>query len=394
MWSLLSGRSHPALDAARTDSTAGLDAGSPPSFAVDANAVPAEVFGLASYLDSTSVAPRIDRGRAIQVPAVKRSRDLICGTLGTLPLELFGPDKRKVAWSLFEQPERNVPRSVTMTNTFEDMFFEKVAWWRVVERYWNGWPKFVEHVKPKRVSLDEVSQKVYIDGKHVEDADLIRFYGPTDGLLIAGARSIRTCLLLDDAAANMADGVPPVDYFTPAEGIDPADDDVIAEVLADWQDARRARSTAYVPAALKYHRDGLTAEELQLHDSRQHAVIEIARLSGIDPEDLGVSTTSRTYQNGFERRKALIDFTFAPYMIAAQDTLSMRNVTPQGFTAVFNPDGLLRADAASRWASYEVGLRVGAISAERIAEIEGVPVKNVRALPPSTAKPVEEPRAV
>ncbi len=76
----------------------------------------------------------------------------------------------------------------------------------------------------------------------------------------------------------------------------------------------------------------------------------------------------------------------------AQDVLSMRNVTPTGYRASFDPAALLRSDAAERWASYEVGLRVGAITPERIAAIEGVPVENVRALPAANA-PQEDARA-
>ncbi|GAB3663502.1 hypothetical protein GCM10027596_26750 [Nocardioides korecus] len=350
-----------------------------PAFAVDEVSYPASVVGLESYSSSLALAPRIDRARALQVPAVKRSRDLIAGTLGGLPLELFGPDRRQQSWRLFEQPEANVPRSVTMTKTFEDLLFDAVAWWRIAERDYRGWPTAVKRLEVGQVTV--TNGVVYVDGKAVPDADLIRFHSPNPGLLTAGALAIRTCLRLDHAAANAADGVPPVDYFTPSEQADPAGDGVIEELLDDWDEARRNRTTAYVPYALKYNVAGWDPEKLQLAEARQHAVLDIARLTGLDPEDLGVSTTSRTYQNGFERRKALIDFTLAPYMVAVQDVLSMRNVTQQGYAAQFNPDGLLRADAKSRYEAYAAGLAVGAITPERVAEIEGVPVASVRALP-------------
>lgn len=387
VWStFFAGRDNPVMDAAQelTESAAAT------TFAVDSGSVPPSFFGLSSYTDTSTLAPRIDRARAMQVPAVKRAHDMVAGTLGGLPLELFGPDRRQAPWALFEQPEPNVPRSVTMTKTFGDLFFDEVAWWRITARAWNNWPTEVERLDAGRVSTSE--GRVYVDGRLVPDADLIRFHSPTQGLLTAGARAIRTCLLLDTAAANMANGVPPVDYFTPADGIDPGDDAEVTAFLDKWKASRLARSTAYVPAAVKYNVGGWSPEQLQLADARQHAVLEIARLTGLDPEDLGVSTTSRTYQNGFERRKALIDFTLAPFMVAAQDVLSMRNVTPRGYGAQFNPDGLYRADAATRYAGYAAGLAVGAITPERIADIEGVPVENIRALPP-TANPQEIARA-
>ncbi|GAB3990095.1 phage portal protein [Nocardioides marmoraquaticus] len=360
-----------------------------PTFAVDDVAFPPSVVGMESYDALGSIAPRIDRKRAMQVPAVKRIRDLIAGTLGTLPLELVGPDRRLARWPLFDQPERDVPRSVTMAKTFENMLFEGVAWWRVVEREYRGWPVYVKRLDPAKVQKGE-DGRIYVDGRHVPDADLIRFDSPTDGLLLAGARAIRTCLMLDQAAARIADGIPPVEYFTPADNVDPADDDTIAAFLDDWQEARRKRTAAYVPAALIYHSGGVDPDKLQLAEARQHAVLEISRLVGVDAEDVGVSTTSRTYQNGVERRKALIDYTLAPFMVAVQDALSMDNVTQRGYRAQLNVDQLLRADAKSRYEAYKVGREVGAITDERIAELEGVPAENVRALPAARPTPEEQ----
>lgn len=366
------------------------DAESPIAFAVDAAAFPPGIVGLESYADGGAVAPRIDRQRAMQVPVVKRIRDLIAGTLGTLPLELIGPDRRQARLPLFEQPERNVPRSVTMARTFEDMLFEGVAWWRVTERDYRGWPTFVKRLNPRKVSTNEDTGQTYVDGKAVDDRDLIRILSPTDALLVAGARAIRTCLLLDQAAARIADGIPPVEYFTPADGVDPADDDAITAFLDDWQTARRLRTAAYIPAALIYHSGGVDPDKLQLAEARQHAVLEISRLVGVDAEDVGVSTTSRTYENGVARRQALVDYTLAQYMVALQDALSMGNVTQQGYRAQLNVDQLVRADAKTRYEGYKLGLEVGAVTEDRIAELEGVPVDNVQALPAGRSAQPEE----
>jgi hypothetical protein len=364
-----------------------------PEFAVDAEAIDPAVFGLTAYASNgnTPRAARIDRATAMQVPAVKRSRDLVCSSSGGLRLRLKRTlDGAYGAWSLFDQPERNVPRSVTMTRLFEDLFFESIAWWDVTEFGFHGYPSYVQRLEPTRVNVN--NGKVYVDGRERRDAarTLIRFDSPNDGLLIAGARAIRTCLLLDQAAANMADGVPPADYFTPAEGFDPATTD--AEVIAmldAWQAARRSRSTGYVPAALDYHTGGWSPEQLQLADARQHAVLEIARVAGVDPEELGVSTTSRTYSSDWSRRKSFLDFTLGAYLNAVTDRLVMPDVTPRGYEPEIDLDGFLRSDPLARYTAYKAGVEAGALTYPEVRAAEGkAPIapaadesSNVRALP-------------
>lgn len=383
---LLTGQRDPLVEFATESQNENLN----PTFAVDETSIDPAVFGLTSYASPTAAAPRVDRRAAIQVPAVKRSRDLIAGTLGTLPIDLIGPGRVSDFSTLFEQPERNVPRAVTMTRTFEDMFFEGVAWWRVTEFGWHNYPLKVRRLNPRSVTVDEDRGKVYVDGKHVEDKYLIRFDSPNDGLLIAGARAIRTCLTLDAAAQRYAEGAPPMDYLTPTDGVDPADETGITDILNDWQTARQTRSTAYIPAGLAYHTAGWNPEQLQLADARQHAVLEIARVAGIDAEELGVAVTSRTYMNQQDRRKNFLDFTLGGYRQAMEDRLSMGDVSPRGYVAKFNLSAFLRSDDKTRMETYEVALRVGALTEDEIRELEDKQPLTPSERPALRAVPTEE----
>lgn len=363
--SLLTGRADPLLSAA-VDPAA-------PTFAVDETSIDPAVFGLASYASPTAPAARVDRRSAMQVPTVKRCRDLVAGTVGTLPLDLYDSRQEPASMPLFEQPERHRPRSVTMTQTAEDLMFEGIAWWRVLETAWNGYPTRVKVLKPREVTVDEDAGRVYVNGVWVPDSELIRFDSPNDALLVAGARAIRTSLMLDAATQRYAEGAPPLDYFTPAEGADPAADDEIIALLDAWKTARQSRSTGYVPAALKYNVAGFNPEQLQLADARQHAALEIGRVAGVDPEALGVSTTSRTYFNAEHKRKEFVDFTLGPYLAAIEGRLSMNDVCPRGYYSRFNLDAFLRSDTKTRMETYEIGLRVGAYTPEEVRELEDRP---------------------
>ncbi len=373
IWDFLTGGPMPAPEPA------------PLTFAIDADAIDPAVFGLTSYAATAAKAPRIDRATAMQVPAVKRARDLIAGSIGGLPLAGYDGNRLPVTVQLFEQPERNTPRSVTMARTAEDMFFEGIAWWKITEYSpidQSLYPSRGVRLKPSEVVVRD--GRVYVNGRLTPDDQLIRFDSPNDPLLISGARAIRTALALDAAASRFADGTPPMDYFTPA---DPDDEPANPQAYIDsWAAARRANATAYVPGSMVYHTGGWNPEQLQLSDARQHAVLEIARAVGIDPEELGVSTTSRTYANSFDRRKAFIDFTLAGYINAIADRLSMDDVTPPGQYARFNLDYFLRSDAVSRYAAYRAGLDVGALDHTDIARLEDKPAPSSREETPVTAQ--------
>jgi len=297
---------------------------------------------------------RVTRREAIAVPAVKRSRDLIC-SLGQLPLRLHDPTGKpsnEFAPSIVVTPEDRIPSTATWTNVADDLLFEGRALIAVTAKGWHEKPAVGLRVDPSTFSAIPVQRRVRTQSgwgtamEWPEDNLLIRIQSPNDPLLVAGARAIRALGLLEAAALASADGVPPVDWFEAADALaDPFESDEAAdEFLDDWRRLRNLRRTGMIPAGLTYKRDGWSPEELQLTSAREIAIAEIARLSGIDAEELGISTTSRTYSNQQDRRKAFLDFTLGPYMRAIESRLSMDDVTPRGWTARFDTTDFLRND--------------------------------------------------
>jgi HK97 family phage prohead protease len=363
------------------------------------------------------LAPRVSREQALQVPAVMRARNMICGSLCTLPIRVIGPDRREVTGVTYLPSgnlDPNIANSVVKAQIFEDLLFEGVSWLRVTKFGWHGFPVEARHVpvdsvhvapagslmpSQQQISPDQpfpADGRVYIDGRPVGDREVIRFDSPNPPLLVHAARAIRTCLLLDQAAALYAKDPQPLGYFSPADGADPIDDDDVEELLDDWNGQRARNSWAYIPAALKANTLSWNPEQLQLADQRQHAVLEIARAAGLEAEDLGVSTTSRTYANREQRNQDRINFTLGAYVTAVQERLSMRDVLPQnGYVARIDFGGFLRGDALTRMQTYEVGLRVGAYAEDEIRELEDRPpltaaqraARTPQAAPAPTAEP-------
>lgn len=346
-----------------------------------------------------TIAPRISRAEALQVTAVLRARNLICGSLATLPIRVHGPDRRVVTDVTYLPSgniDPNIANSVVLAQLLEDLLFESVAWLRVTRFGWHDYPVEARHVpvdsvhvapagsmmpSQAQISPDQpfpVDGQVYIDGMPVRDEEIIRFDSPNPPLLRHAARAIRTCLLLDTAAALYTKDPLPLGFFSPAEGADPADDEAIQDLLDDWEAARAKRAWGYVPAALKANMLQWSPEQLQLASQRQHAVLEIARATGLDAEDLQVSVTSRTYANQEQRWQALLNTSLGPYVSAIQERLSMRDVLPRGYVARIDFGGFLRPDTKTRMETYKVGREVGAYDDERIADLEDLPVDRVR----------------
>lgn len=372
------------------------------TFAVDTTSIDPSLFGMTSW-DTTglyAVPTRVTRAQAMSVPAVKRARDLIAGTLAGLPVFTLDADNRRGARPLFDQPEQDRARSITMANTFEDLLFEGLAFWRITAFDWTGYPQSVVRLDPRTVDVRENS-RVYVrrDGsqqgvadEHIPDDQLIVFRSPHDGILRAGARAIRTCLALDATAAQYAETPQPQLYFTPREGAaEPTVEDV-TDLIAGWKAARQAGSIGYMNGVLEPKQlDAWSPADLQLSDARQHAALEIARLVGIDPEDLGVSTTSRTYANSADRRLALQSDVLAPYATAVAERLSMGDVTPRGTKVRFDFEMFTRSSAADRIATYQAGLDLGIWTVADVAAREELP-KPPRPKPaPAPAVPAPAP---
>jgi len=353
--------------------------------------IPAEM--LEAMTGGGSIAQRVTRAEALQVPAVQRARNLIAGTLGSLPHHVHDPKRREVpsTYLMNGNIDPDIPNTVVLAQTYEDLLFESMSWWRVTQTGWHNYPIHARHIPIEAVHVAPVGWvpsegwvsadwmipedgQIFIDGIPVDDSEVIRFDSPNPPLLRHAARAIRSALQLDKTAALYAKEPLPLGYFAPREGVDPGDDEEIQEILDNWEIARSQRAWGYIGAALEGKTLQWSPEQLQLAATRQHAVLEIARAAGIDPEDLGVSTTSRTYQNGVDRRLDMIDFTLAPYAAAVQDRLSMRDLLPRGYSVHVDYTGFTRADFKGRMEGWEIATRIGVYTTEEARASEGRPV--------------------
>lgn len=335
------------------------------SFAVTVD--PGTLYGVPTLDDLIFRVGHISRMEALRVPAVKRARDVICGSIGQFPLGVYDPTGRPATTytpNLFQQPERGVAPSVTWTRVVEDMLLDERAWLDVTTLGWHGRPIEVNRLEADTVTVQpEYKRMRYGSSKVWPDiAGLIRIDSPNPGLL-ENSPAIRACVALERASLKYIDGSPPMDFFAPSDAnADPfqSQEEVQTKLLEPWLESRRNRSTGYVPGGVTYNVAGWDPDKLQLASAREFAITEVARLTGIDAEELSVSTTSRTYFNGQDRRRQRVEDVLGPYMTAIEGRLSQDDVTPRGFKVKFDPSAYLRLDdlAAAQTDSLLIAAKV------------------------------------
>lgn len=350
-----------------------------------------------------SMGGTVGRHAALQIPAVSRGRDLIC-SVAALPIrEVDATTGLPVAESWLDQIDPDVANVVVLSQILEDLIFDGISWLEVTERDAFGYPAHAKHRDPSAVSLQPPSTtvgqsltpagfdprgSVWVDGRQVPSRDVIRIDAASAGLLSSAGPTLRRAQAIDRLITMYAESWRPMDYFTPAPDAPDLARDEITAVLDDWADARRRNATAYVPRELTYNSAvSVSPAEAQLAERERAAGVALANHMGVDPEDIGVSTTSRTYANVQDRRQDRINDTLAPYMLAITQRLSMGDATWPGRRVQFDTTGYMRANSTERVAYYQGLQALGADVAALIPEREGVPMGE----PVPAAEPAADP---
>lgn len=312
----------------------------------------------------------VNRADAMTIPAVRRGRQVIAGTIGTLPLVAHRTDADgnvdAVERQLLEQPDPNTTRQHVLTWTVDDLLFYGISWWVVTERDATGYPIRARRVAPWEVTCDLVAGTVYVNGQKVADRDVIRFDGPDEGVIRNGGRTLKTCLLLEQAVRRFATLDVPLGLLRPAEGAQPLTEEEVSDLLDAWADARRKRTTGYLNRAVEYEQTQFNAEQVQLADSRMYQAAEIARLLNLPPRYVNAPQASgMTYANAEAERRDLVD-TMGPYLAAIEQRLSLGDVTPRGQVVRFDLTQLVRGTTLDVLQAAEIGIRLGVLEPKEV----------------------------
>jgi len=321
------------------------------------------------------------RQLAMSVPSVARARNIICGTIGSLPLTTFNRitgeyvDPHRV----INQPDPRVAGFVIYNWLAEDIWLYGVGYGQVLEMYSTtdgGRVRAWTRVSPERVTVDTdfrntVIESYKVDGMAVPNSgvgSLIRFDGPDEGLLHRAGKTISAAVYLENAAVNYAKEPNP-SMILKSNGTNLTAERV-SSLLSAWRTARQSRSTAFLNADVDLKEFGFDPKSLQLAEARQYVALELARACGIPAYFLSAETTSMTYSNAVSERRSLVDFSLRPILKAIEERLSLPDFVPNPVMVRFSLDDFLRGNALERAQVYEILNRIGAMSVEQIQREE------------------------
>jgi HK97 family phage portal protein len=299
----------------------------------------------------------VTREQAMTVPAIARSRNILAGSIGTIPMESYNKltGAHITNRTLIVQPDPALPRVNTITWLVDDLIFYGRGYLQVLDvSPEDGRPFRARRIDPRRVQATIDSSGTLITGYQVDSKNvpssglnsLIVFNAIDEGVLARGGMTISSAIALEQAAYNMAsEPVPQMVLLN--EGMNLPSDQVSA-VMDTFRRARRERSTAYIEGPIKLEVVGMDSAQMQLVEARQHLSSEIARLMGIPAWYLNAENASATYSNVNSERRALVDFGLRNYLTIIEDRLSMDDVTPRNQIVRFDLDDFLRGNAAER----------------------------------------------
>ena len=324
-----------------------------------------------------AIIPRVSRHDAMSVPSVARARNLICGTVASIPLEYYKTSTGEVIapprW--IKQLSKSQPSFVTLTWIVDSLLFYGVAYLLVTERYAeDGRPSAMEWVANTRVTFTTdlngmfVTQ-YYVDAAPVDMNDIITIQGFDEGVLERGSRTIQAAIDVERAAAvNSAQAQPA--GFLKNTGADLPPNEVQG-LLAAWKRSRLNNSTAYLTSTLDYSPVSFSPKDMQYTDSVQSYSTQIARTMNVPAYYLSSDqNTTMTYANVQDERKQFYALSIEPYIQAIQSRLSMDDISTSGHEVKFAVfDSFLKSDPLVELQVVEKLLTLGLITTEQAMEM-------------------------
>jgi HK97 family phage portal protein len=318
----------------------------------------------------------VGRTEAMSVPALARCRNLLAGTIGTIPLMLHKKSTGEMLGSplWLDQPSYSQPRSVTIAYTVDSLLFYGQAFWKVVEVYQeDNRPSRFEWIANSRVTATLDRDNVFVKSYAVDGitlpmdglGSLITFQSLSDGILNTGTSTIRSAIDVQKAA-TIAAATPMATGYIKNTGAD-LDPKEVSGLLAAWKTARNNRSTAYLTSTLEYNPVSFSPKEMMYSDAIFNLATEIARLCNVPAYYVSAdANNSMTYANVQDERKQFLTLSLQPFISAIEDRLSMDDITARGNIVLFDIDkNFLRTDPLQELAVIEKLLSLDLITQEQ-----------------------------
>ena len=340
-------------------------------------------WGAGSYGGYNNYANSILRQDAASVPAIARCRNLIAGTIASIPLETYltstGEEIPNLPW--VDQLDKRQPMEVTLAWIVDSLFYYGVAYLRVEEVYKDdNRPARFSWMQNDRVTVKYTFDNSTVDYYMVNNirvpdsgvGSLVTFQAFDQGLLLRQPTTIRAAIDIEKAAAIAAQ-TPMGSGYIKNTGADLPDQQVQG-ILNSWKTARQSKATAYLTSTLEFNPISFAPKDMMYNEAKAYLALDLARACNVPANMIDAEMIrTNTYQNVLDQRKEFAAYTLMPFINAIQSRLSMDDLLPRGQKVRFAVDEtFLRVDPTARLAVTAQLLDLGLIDLNQAKEMEGL----------------------
>ena len=321
----------------------------------------------------------VDQDTMLGVPAIWRGITLISDAIGAMPLHAYRGDTLvKPTPNILLRPNPPCTRMETIAAMASALLIHGNYIAVLGEPGANGLPESFYPVEPNRVNVSrDNGRMIYmIDGRQYDQSQILHIKnfsmpGALVGVGILGAQkqALGKLLAINEYASRYFDG-----GVSPSAILKSANPDLTQEeadaLKAAWMSmySSRNRAPAVLNSSTEFQVLSDNAQEAQLIEAQQQALVEASNILGLPAYYLGAPNSSRTYSNVEQENLQLIRWSIQPIAQRIEEALS--DLLVRGQVAKFNFDSLLRTDTLSRYQAHQIAISNGFLTVDEVREME------------------------
>jgi len=296
------------------------------------------------------------RNRAMSVPAISRSRDLMASVLASMKLKMYTETWNEEEGEMEEVPlaprswlrqlDPEMPNNFLWPWVFDDLFFFGRSMLYITSRTKDGYMASATRLPQGSITTPDAnppvwfgkSKEIFFNGGAIDPKDVVQIFSPTQGMLYMSETTIATSLKLEEARLRNSSSAIPAGVLKQTGG-EPLSGSELAALAESFNQARATNQTAALNEFLTYTETTATPDKMLLIDAAEYQSKEIANLCNVPPYLLGISTGSYAYVNSQSAKSDLWTFGLSMYAEAIVSALSQQ--LPRGTYVCWDTDDFL-----------------------------------------------------
>ena len=259
----------------------------------------------------------VSRRVAMSVPAIRRARNILVGSIARCPLEARQNGARMEEQPIWLTRTDGVQSPhFRMTWTIDDLLFYGWSLW-ALKRDFDGNVIRADRIPFAQWEIDATHGEITVGGKRVKDDEVCLIPGIDEGLLEASGDAVSHAAEINRAAARAARN-PSAQVDLHQTSGQPLTREKARELVEDWSTARRGENggVAFTSQNIEARELGKSEPQL-LVEGRTMAAVDCARAVGVPASLIDAHQSgggNLTYHNQDARNVELIDYGLAPYL--------------------------------------------------------------------------------